>query len=450
MKSLSKIKKPIFVSISSEQQTSNLKLATLLIIGSYFVLSLLMTIVAPINDNSLLLSSAIMLHTLFTCNIFFHFNKNRSIIYTSAYALRIIILFIDLFLNEFVSIPHSGTDTELFYRLAIKASEHTPFSSETQFASMYGRFVGTIFYFIGPVRLWAQYLNVIVGTLLVLCIDYMCIQLRLKEKNRKKAVLLAAFLPTSIIMSSILLREIIPTLLVALSLSAFVRWYQRGKTAPLASSFLFLFLASAFHSGVIGLAFGYFFLVAFYDHKRRKLQFSLKSVASFIIVISGSTFVFLVFGDTILYKFNKVEEVNDLLGELNNRGGSAYLTGLQINSPLQFILYAPIRAFYFLFSPLPMNWRGFSDLFTFFLDSTFYLYASYLLIKNFKQAIQHKLLAGIAISLLAASLIFGAGVGNAGTAMRHRQKLSPFFIILLFGIKETQNEKRKTKKIVLR
>ncbi len=422
----------------------------ILITGSYLVLTLLLSIAAPFSDSDLAPSLALVLHAIFASFVLSLYMHKGVILFLGAFFLRILLLFIDLYLREFVSIPHSGADTEFFYRLAIEASSHTPFSVETKSAGLFSRIIGAIFYFVGPVRIWAQYLNVIVGILLVLCIDYICIQLMIKEQNRRKAVLLAAFLPTSIIMSSILLREIMPTLFVALSLSAFINWYHKGNASFLIPSFIYIFIASMFHSGVIGLAIGYFFLVIFYNFREKKLRFSIKSITLFSLILAGTFGAFFFLGDAVLYKFRGVEEFEDLAIKGSAMGGSGYLTGLQINTPLQFILYAPIRAFYFIFSPLPMNWRGFNDIFTFLFDSIFYLFVCYLLIKRLKFNLQNKLTVGIVISIIATSIIFGVAVGNAGTAMRHRQKLSPFFIILLFGIKETQNEKRKTKKIVVR
>ena len=79
-----------------------------------------------------------------------------------------------------------------------------------------------------------------------------------------------------------------------------------------------------------------------------------------------------------------------------------------------------------------MNWRGFLDAFTFITDSMLYLITIIYYLKN-KNKLGDK--RSLAITLLwmiiGSSLIFGIGVSNAGTAIRHRQKLIPLFLIVL-------------------
>jgi len=43
--------------------------------------------------------------------------------------------------------------------------------------------------------------------------------------------------------------------------------------------------------------------------------------------------------------------------------------------------------------------------------------------------------------IASAALIFGIGVGNAGTAMRHRQKLIPLFLVTLAVIVNCSRKK---------
>ena len=65
------------------------------------------------------------------------------------------------------------------------------------------------------------------------------------------------------------------------------------------------------------------------------------------------------------------------------------------------------------------------------MDSIIYLILIYYISINFKKYVSKSPLAiSIFIMILIVSIIFGIGVANAGTAMRHRQKIFPIFIIL--------------------
>lgn len=81
---------------------------------------------------------------------------------------------------------------------------------------------------------------------------------------------------------------------------------------------------------------------------------------------------------------------------------------------------------------MPLDWRGIFDIISFFLDSSFYLFTLIYAMNGLKKNNRNKNLSIILIiSILATSYIFGIGVSNAGTAIRHRQKIISLFIILL-------------------
>lgn len=119
---------------------------------------------------------------------------------------------------------------------------------------------------------------------------------------------------------------------------------------------------------------------------------------------------------------------------IKDLGGSAYLTSITINNPIQLVIFGPIKTFYFFTSPLPLNWRGFMDIFTFMTDSMLYLMTIVYTVKNRKLFGDKKVLIVCLIwMLVGAGLIFGIGVSNAGTAVRHRQKLMAIFLVLRSG-----------------
>src|SRR5690606_10016364 len=123
----------------------------------------------------------------------------------------------------------------------------------------------------------------------------------------------------------------------------------------------------------------------FYKKEVNAFRFSSQTIVAFIFIGGIALVASNQFGDALFGKFSDVEDVGDVLRKTNHRAGnSAYLTGLTLNSPGPLVMYSPINAFYFLTSPLPMNWRSFVDIFSFSFDSMLYLWAIFFYIKNKK------------------------------------------------------------------
>lgn len=120
--------------------------------------------------------------------------------------------------------------------------------------------------------------------------------------------------------------------------------------------------------------------------------------------------------------------------------------GLKIDTWWKMILFSPIKMFYFLVSPLPMDWRDIRDIITFFIDGIIYFYLTVYSFHNLRKVkTQKPLLIGIAIILLVSIFIFGVGVTNTGTAMRHRHKIFPIIVTFYAIVVDSKkNDKRSS------
>mgnify|MGYP006087730395 CR=1 FL=1 len=409
---------------------------------SLLLTMLLLTIVnGGISDYDTTGFIAITLHAVFTFVLLTILPVKGAGILAGAFIARFIFMLWDLYASDIFLLPNSGGDSLHYYKLAVLFSEDLSYLSERNIG-LYSKFLGWIFYFTGPMRILGQYINVLLGVSTVVIIYRIMLQCKINRRIIQVILVIAAFFPNSVIMSAILLREILPTFFIAFSLLWFVKWYLNQSFISFLLSIVMLGLASMFHSGVIVVALGYLFMYLFYSDRSNKFEISIKNVLMFIPI---AAFIFLFttqFGDALFFKFGKLEESGNIYGSVKSAaGGSAYLEGMTINSPLQFLLYAPIRAFYFLFSPLPMNWRGFADIITFMTDSLFYFFVLYFYYKNRRWFFNNKKLIFILlITLLIVAIVFGIGVSNSGTAMRHRQKIIPVALIFLAVMK---NEKYK-------
>lgn len=404
---------------------------------------ILMVFLKPVGMDSQLESTiAVFIHALVVLFVLLTVPLRLKNVFIFAFLFRVIFMVWDLYARNIFELPNSGADSEMYYHNAMAIYNNFSLINEKLRGSYYAKFLGTLFYLLGPQRMFAHYLNVLFGLFVVVTVYKVMQLLDISVNVTRKITFVSAFFPNSLVMSAILLREIIPTFFVALSLYYFISWYKWSSNKYIVLSLLMLGLASVFHSGVIGIFVGYAFFYLFFKREINSFGFNSKSLSAFIIV---GALVFLAssqFGDMLFGKFEGADDMADIYLQANSRyGGSAYLTGITINNPIQFLFYGPLKAFYFLTSPLPLNWRGGMDIFTFVFDSSLYFITLYFIYKNWRfNYYDKKLIVGLIITLVGVSLIFGIGVGNAGSAVRHRQKIVPLILILLALV---MNEKER-------
>ena len=132
-----------------------------------------------------------------------------------------------------------------------------------------------------------------------------------------------------------------------------------------------------------------------------------------------------------LGKFANVDSLADL-ASTSALGGSSYAQYVgNSNNPLNMVIYTVPRIVFFLFSPMPFQWRGIADIIAFFFSSLFYIVVSWRTIRYLRRSdIENKAIVQMLfIVSFAATFVFAWGVSNAGTAARHRDKM-----IILFGV----------------
>lgn len=364
-----------------------------------------------------------------------------------AYTLRVVAMFWDVYGRYFYPLPHSGNDSEGFLYSATLVANNLNLLKGNIYGDIYTKILGVLFYLTSPERLIGQYINVLLGISVIILIFKTLSLLEINEKTKMISIALISFFPHGIIFSSILLRENFITMFVAISLYCFVKWFKQGKIIYSILSFLSLAAASWLHSGVIGIVIGYAFIYMFYDRETERLSFNTKSILVFVAIVSVGVLVFTQFSVILLGKFDKIDELNDIVSATNSRaGGSSYLTGLKANSIWQLIYVGPIMMFYFLVSPLPMDWRGMNDIISFFADSLIYFMLLAYSIRNGRRYIgKSPILLSILIMILVVVFTFGIGVQNAGTALRHRHKIFNVIVVFFALIHDfTKNENFKS------
>ena len=384
--------------------------------------------------SSLLAHFAVLAHAILTLYVLARGKRQGTALLSLAFLARLGFLLWDIYASHIFNLPNSGADTWMYYRNAQAIGRDITQLFVPQRGSVYSQVIGVLFYLTGTSsRVLGGYVNVLLGLSVVLLVQRMLRMTGATARVMNRVMLLVSFFPNSLIMSAIFLREIFPTFFVAASLLYFIKWFQKPGSRDMLMCLLMLAIGSMFHSGVIGLALGYFYGFLFYQHKSRRFTFLPRNLFSFVLLSAVIYLAVTVFQDSIFGKFQHLDEFEDIYQTANTRlGGSAYLVNMQINTLWQFVIFSPVKMLYFLGAPMPWNWRGPMDIITFMTDSALYLYVVVSLFRRWRQLGSAKPLARmLAAAMLGAVLIFGVGVSNAGTALRHRQKLLPLFLVLL-------------------
>lgn len=409
----------------------------------YLLESLFLVLFNPIiSDSEFVGQIFLLLHVIiFGSYLLFLEKKNKEIILV-AFFVRVIFLIIDLYFRDKFTLPNSGRDSEQYFLHAISISDNIELLGKTRMG-LYSDFLAILYRFIGVNRIFSQYINVLLGINIIYLCSKIFTYLEIKHNISKLSLWILALFPNSVIMSSILLREVFIMFFVTYSIYYFIKWYKYGGDVKMIISSVLLFIASIFHSGVIGLIIGYFFAYLVYDRNKNRLRFNKKTILYFIIISIFSSILFIRFGDIILNKFGNIEDLQSIYDRANlrlNDGESNYLVGLEVTNLFQLIIYTPVRVIYFLFSPMPWNWRGILDIVSFIFDSTTYIFIIYFILNTNKNYKDYPLITCLTIGVLTTCLIFGIGVSNTGTAIRHRQKIFTVLILIYSIISSNKSE----------
>jgi hypothetical protein len=368
------------------------------------------------------------------------------------FLLRLFLLYLDFYGKEFFNILHSGGDSERFYIWGIEISKDLSMMDEISYTK-YTDFLGILYWIIGDQRFFSQFINLILGMWSIF-VFYKILDL-FNFNDSKKLFFLALYglYPENIIFSSILLREALIQFFFIYSIYFFSKWLMTNNKINLLITVLFVLLSSLFHSGMIIslLVYGYMFL--FLDVKKYRFKYSFTRLTLFFICFGLSLTIIANNSSFLDGKFSILQsdqidlslvEKYQSYGEAAEEGGSSYLRNYKINSEVDFITLVPLKLIYFIFSPMPYDVRGIGDLTAILINSSFYYFLIFKIIRSRKHVVNNnfRIFPKIFFILfLFVSLGFAIGTENTGTAMRHRSKTLPVLIVVVVFIESIKQNK---------
>lgn len=337
----------------------------------------------------------------------------------AAYIVRVACMLVDIYGREYITLLHSGADTEGFY----KGGQRIYYGIQSGgFGTKYPYILNIFFQMTGDNRVCAQYINIIFWVLSVFVLVRLCHHFKVKKTSKTWIFILWGFLSTGILLTSILLRESMEMFFGLWSFERFIYWMESGKKRYCVEAFLFVLPAAVLHSASVALWAAYAVVAMFWNPVRKKYRWQIKSMVVFMFTVAG---IILIFCTPLrLWLFAYFGGDFSLYGITHRpfeAGGSDYLVGMDCQSWIQFVPYTLIRMFYFLFSPLPTEARGLGDLLMFLADGFLLLVVIYFLCRNMcrKKEIRGYTMAAL-LGVIMFAGIFAWGCRNAGTALRHR------------------------------
>lgn len=342
------------------------------------------------------------------------------------YALRIFLLYFDIYGRSIYQLPNSGADSGRFYRSAVSLLGYGVKSDMGSFS----RVMAAIFKLTGCNQLLGQFIVLLSSLVAILIFSRMLEYILISPSKKRTVMLVVNLLPNFAILSVIFLREAPVAMFITISLYCFLKWFKGASLVNLLWAVLFDVAAMWFHGGSVGVLVGYAVVAFLYDRANARVRISVKSIFFASIMLFAISYLYFNYAEIFFGKFSRVDSIEDVANTLDY-GGSSYAQYVGDSSSVpNMLIYTIPRIIYFLFSPFPWQWRGLSDVIAFTFSSLFYIYAVVAVIKNMRFYSQYNRNQVVAILIIAFCIvfIFAWGVVNTGTAARHRDKM-----VMLFG-----------------
>jgi len=247
--------------------------------------------------------------------------------------------------------------------------------------------------------------------------------LSIHNSNKYKAMLIFALLPSSILLTSVTLRESYQLLFVNVAIFSALKIYMH----KLERHWLMLIAAvggmgvlhgALLASGVI-MTIGIALLLMF----RTKKRIPFIRICLFIPVIAAFSYIGFSLFLNISYDLKDgldVAVATYQQGTIDGGGRARYRSELKIDGLLDLLFSAPVFLFQYLFEPLPWRVSALEDI-VHLLENCLRAWLIVLVFFSFKNSLgqERRLLLFIFASYLLMEAIWSLGTSNWGTAIRH-------------------------------
>lgn len=364
----------------------------------------------------------------------------KNIIWTGTF-LRILAALIHFFIFQ---LPDGKIDAVKFENYAWSFSQ-MPFnefilSFKTNTLALTFTWVLSIIYRIfGRSPLLLQCVSIFIGVICILLVYKLSFLLGKSEKKAKQSAFIYALFPTVILYNVLILREVFVMFFLLLAFICCVKWYHSKKINYGLMTLVCFIPLYYLHSALVlgGLIFFLIFFkesIVFFKNRYKLNKFNIIHAILLILTpVISIYFISVLPGLKIPYlgKFDDIFTFSRILFQtkVTNFGGSVYPDWLSPDSLTDFFLLIIPRLLYLLFSPFIWDLRAINHLLG-FVDGLLYLFLFYWILKGMFVKKHNQIISTLFIILIPLLIAYSWGVGNFGTALRHRVKFLPVFIAI--------------------
>jgi hypothetical protein len=358
-------------------------------------------------------------------------DKKLSLIVLAGFLLRSGLAFYQRFIGY---LPDSTADAMRFERNAWQAAEAWLAGTEAGVklagSGYYTRLIAWLYYLLGRVPLAAQFVNVLLGTLVIFIVYKTALVLFENKKAAHIAALITAFFPTLVLYSAITLREAIVVFSLAFSFYCFSRWLKGGRVINVLSALALIFISSIYHGGVVYIGGAYLIVLSFYRPQDKKwLLLSRQLVLGIVLGVVYFSLFFNFFGSKALTPAEITPERLARHATKTSKDRGAYLEETAPETHTDIATQTLSRTVYLFFSPFKVRDRiDYLGVFDTSLYIALFVLSFIAIIKLWKK--NKALVLTFLLMILFFAGVFSWGASNYGTAIRHRQKIVFLLIIM--------------------
>lgn len=341
---------------------------------------------------------------------------------------------------QFKNLPLSGVDWGYYHRfgalLATEANGNLLSIITAPDWDLFTRLTAAVYAVFGadPEQM---YFVVFITSLVTFRYVYGAAEILLKDRvAAQRVALLFMVWPNEVVLSVTFLREMPIQMLLAASLYYFLRFWNDRGPQHLAVALGLSLAATLMHSGVIAVPVAYAYLAL-----RARDRGGIQVVRTAVFAVVAVLFFSSPMAAPLLAKFGELSDASTVL-DLGGDGGAEavgattyYLNPGLGDAPL---IQLPYRLVMFALSPLPWQATTPGTAIAVLIEGLPRLFMVYLLVVCFRRCRTGEprhdvLLVALLLTIVATYVIFSLGVSTYGTAMRHRAKLFPIEIILIYA-----------------
>lgn len=344
-------------------------------------------------------------------------------------------------------LPGSEADARIFEREAWDWGRNGLRAAMDHFvggAYLYSWIIALFYGALGRSPFLAQVLNVVFGTLVVLNV-FTLTRMLADERTARRAAWITAVFPTLVLYSALTMREIAVTYPFSLAAIFLARWRLTNRPIFVVVGLAALFVSITFHPGMFGVIVGGMLYIVFTFARavgRGDLRASVRTgIALGAMVAGGAVAAASGIGNVDYATRLSLREAR-LQQEVAAVDRAAYLQGLTTNSPADLVWQAPIRTFFFLYTPFPW-WIGAAQDLLGILDAMLYVWLSWCVLRALPAIRRHAAAGMLLLLSLTAVLFFAMAVSNYGTAIRHRAKVAPVLIAIALAAPILRRERQR-------